>query len=113
MEIDHAVAVGIFSLALQQYMKGIGAKFFGDDSERVNEFNGEMLDTDNWGGSTLSDHHTFIVRYRPEEDPSLDMHVDECDVTFSFGIMDDNFEGSDLCFCGMFGFVPLHNVPAT
>ncbi|CAE7797584.1 ICU11, partial [Symbiodinium sp. CCMP2456] len=34
----------------------------------------------------------------------LDMHVDECDVTFNFGLSDTiNFTGSDLVFCGMLG----------
>ena len=33
----------------------------------------------------------------------LDMHIDECDVTFNFGITShDSFEGNDLTFCGMF-----------
>ena len=59
---------------------------------------------DDWGGATLSDHHTFIVRYAPEEDRHLDLHVDECDVTFNFGLSaPDGFAGSDLVFCGMFG----------
>jgi len=32
------------------------------------------------------------------------MHVDECDVTFNFGLTDSAaFTGSDLVFCGMFG----------
>ena len=30
--------------------------------------------------------------------------VDECDVTFNFGLTPDgSFTGSDLAFCGMFG----------
>lgn len=52
----------------------------------------------------MSEHYTFLVRYRPDEDRHLDMHVDECDVTFNFGLCDsDSFKGSDLTFCGMFG----------
>lgn len=61
---------------------------------------------ENWGGDTLNDHHTFIVRYRPDEDRHLDMHVDECDVTFNFGLCDNSdFTGSELAFCGMYGSV--------
>merc|ERR1719207_229405 len=31
------------------------------------------------------------------------MHIDECDVTFNFGITShDHFDGNDLTFCGMF-----------
>ena len=34
------------------------------------------------------------------------MHVDECDVTFNFGLTPaDSFEGNDLAFCGMLGSV--------
>merc|ERR1712232_573137 len=63
----------------------------------------EELLTQDWGGSTLSSHHTFIVRYRPDEDRHLDMHVDDSDVTFNFGLLEgDGFTGSDLAICGMF-----------
>ena len=69
---------------------------------------GKPSDLENWGGDTLNDHHTFVVRYRPDEDRHLDMHVDECDVTFNFGLCDTTgFTGSELAFCGMFG-TPEH-----
>jgi hypothetical protein len=52
---------------------------------------------------------SFILsagRYQPDEDQSLDMHVDECDVTFNFALTPaDSFEGNDLAFCGMLGSV--------
>ena len=35
-----------------------------------------------------------FCRYQPDEDRSLDMHVDECDVTFNFGLTNsDDFRG--------------------
>merc|ERR1719316_696448 len=93
-----------FTAMLQRYISGIGARLFGDDAVRETHLKGQPLDNDNWGGSTLSSHHTFIVRYQPSEDRFLDMHVDECDVTFNFGLTPDgSFTGSDLAFCGMFG----------
>jgi len=92
-----------FDTVLKNVILGIGARLFGDDETRETHLHGEKLYTQDWGGSTLSSHHTFIVRYRPDEDRYLDMHVDECDVTFNFGLTDaDGFEGSDLAFCGMF-----------
>ena len=89
------------------------ASFFGNDDTRVAAIGTDAADTANWGGSTLDSHHvlplifrcsqlppqawwcwqTFIVRYRPDEDRHLDMHVDECDVTFNFGLTDEGFEG--------------------
>ena len=63
----------------------------------------QKVGTENWGGSMLDDHHSFIVIYRPDQDKHLDMHIDESDVTFNFGITpSDNFSGNDLTFCGMF-----------
>mmetsp|Transcript_87251 Transcript_87251/g.194069 ORF Transcript_87251/g.194069 Transcript_87251/m.194069 type:complete len:195 (+) Transcript_87251:2-586(+) len=92
-----------FDAFLQGFVCGVGARLFGDDGVRETHLRGEELHTQDWGGSSLSGHHTFIVRYRPDEDRHLDMHVDECDVTFNFGLTDAaRFEGSDLAFCGMF-----------
>ena len=45
------------------------------------EVRGTPAATDNWGGSSINDHHSFIVIYRPEDDKHLDMHIDACDVT--------------------------------
>ena len=70
----------VFTEMVESYMSGIGARLFGHDKARPTELHGSRLDTDNWGGSTLTQHHTFLVRYRPDEDRHLDMHVDECDV---------------------------------
>jgi hypothetical protein len=96
----------VFSEVLQKYMQGVAARLFGDEDHRAATLHGHPLDTDNWGGSTVASHHTFIVRYRPDQDRFLDMHVDECDVTFNFGLTPDGeFTGNDLAFCGMFGSV--------
>lgn len=93
-----------FDALLRGFILGLGARLFGDDGVRAESLNDAPLETEDWGGSTLTSHHTFIVRYRPDEDRHLDMHVDECDVTFNFGLMDSSgFEGSDLAICGMFG----------
>jgi len=95
---------GSFDTMLQRIIHGLGAKFFGDSETRVKSIGGVLTDGDDWGGNTLSDHHTFVVQYRPDQDQHLDMHVDECDVTFNFGLTDpDGFTGSELAFCGMFG----------
>ena len=91
-----------FDAVLRDYTHALGAAFFGDAPPAT--VHGEESFLENWGGATLSDHHTFVVRYRPDEDRHLDMHVDECDVTFNFGLSrPDGFGGSDLAFCGMFG----------
>mmetsp|Transcript_5355 Transcript_5355/g.14901 ORF Transcript_5355/g.14901 Transcript_5355/m.14901 type:complete len:637 (-) Transcript_5355:228-2138(-) len=92
----------VFSRLLKEVFQPIGARLFGDDSDRVETVGGVAVGTENWGGSTLNDHHSFIVQYRPSDDKHLDMHIDECDVTFNFGITPhENFEGNDLTFCGM------------
>ena len=44
-------------------------------------------------------HHSFIVRYKSDEDPGLDMHTDDSDVTFNV-CMNNNFTGAGLTFCG-------------
>jgi len=93
-----------FNALLESYTAGLGALFFGEDDVRPVTIGGEAADLENWGGASLDDHHTFVVRYRPDEDRHLDMHVDECDVTFNFGLSEpSSFTGSDLAFCGMFG----------
>mmetsp|Transcript_513 Transcript_513/g.1486 ORF Transcript_513/g.1486 Transcript_513/m.1486 type:complete len:387 (+) Transcript_513:77-1237(+) len=93
-----------FSMLFQRWMKGIGARVFGEDGVRAETLKGTPLETENWGGCTLTDHHTFVVRYAPDRDRRLDMHIDECDVTFNVGLTDGNdFEGGDLEFCGNYG----------
>ncbi|CAK9055849.1 2-oxoglutarate and iron-dependent oxygenase domain-containing protein ICU11 (Protein INCURVATA 11) [Durusdinium trenchii] len=92
-----------FSAILKEVLLPIGARLFGSDEDRIKEVNGVAIESEDWGGSTLDDHHSFIVQYRPSDDKHLDMHIDECDVTFNFGITShNNFEGNDLTFCGMF-----------
>ena len=92
-----------FSALLKEVLLPIGARLFGSDEDRVTAIKGQETETEDWGGSTLDDHHSFIVQYRPTDDKHLDMHIDECDVTFNFGITShNNFEGNDLTFCGMF-----------
>ena len=44
-------------------------------------------------------HHSFIVRYKSDEDPGLDMHTDDSDVTFN-ACLNSNFTGAGLTFCG-------------
>lgn len=51
----------------------------------------------------FDDHHSFIVRYRANEDLGLDMHTDDSDVTFNVCLGDNDFTGATLSFCGMFG----------
>ena len=62
----------------RRFTAGLGALFFGDDDVRPTAIDGRPADLENWGGGSLDDHHTFIVRYRPDEDRHLDLHVDEC-----------------------------------
>ncbi|KAJ9435594.1 putative PKHD-type hydroxylase [Diplonema papillatum] len=50
-------------------------------------------------GSDCDSHHTFNVRYRPDEDRGLDMHTDDSDVTFNV-CLGKEFEGAGLQFCG-------------
>ena len=93
----------MFDALLAEVMLPMGARLFGSDEDRLSNLNGAAVGGENWGGSTLDDHHSFIVQYRPEDDKHLDMHIDECDVTFNFGITpSQNFKGNDLTFCGMF-----------
>lgn len=94
----------VFTVLLRRHLLGIAARLFGEDGVRADSLRGVPLETSNWGGSTLSDHQTFIVRYTADRDRRLDMHVDECDVTFNFGLTGGSaFSGGDLAFCGHFG----------
>eukprot|EP00931_Biecheleriopsis_adriatica_P033467 TRINITY_DN19420_c0_g1_i1.p1 TRINITY_DN19420_c0_g1~~TRINITY_DN19420_c0_g1_i1.p1 ORF type:complete len:561 (+),score=133.70 TRINITY_DN19420_c0_g1_i1:116-1798(+) len=93
----------VFSRLLREAFLPLGAKLFGSDGDRARFIKGIEVGGENWGGSSLNDHHTFVVQYRPSDDKHLDMHIDECDVTFNFGITpESSFEGNDLTFCGMF-----------
>lgn len=89
----------------RSYLWGVGARLFGEGGDRAESLGGVPLETQNWGGSTLSDHYTFMVRYTPDTDRGLDMHVDEADVTFNIGLTEEgvDYDGGDLAFCGMFG----------
>ena len=58
-------------------------------------------------------HHSFIVRYKSDEDPGLDMHTDDSDVTFN-ACLNSNFTGAGLTFCGdLCGKQPVCRVHAT
>jgi hypothetical protein len=93
----------MFNTLLHEVFRPMGARLFGDDAHRASSINGIDVGTENWGGSTLDSHHSFIVEYKPDGDKHLDMHVDSCDVTFNFGITtSEDYKGSDLTFCGMF-----------
>ncbi|CAK0893623.1 unnamed protein product [Prorocentrum cordatum] len=97
-----------FTILLRRYLLGIGARLFGEESHRASTLSGVPLGTDDWGGSKLSIHHTFVVRYTPETDRGLDMHVDDCDVTCwrppNVGLVDGGaYSGGELTFCGMYG----------
>jgi nitrite reductase/ring-hydroxylating ferredoxin subunit len=92
----------VFDALLEDVFQPLGAILMGDEEHRLDKLGGTETCAENWGGSSLDDHHSFIVQYRPEDDKHLDMHIDECDVTWNFGITPtENFEGNDLTFCGM------------
>lgn len=94
---------GTFSAFLKYVLLPVGARLFGDDRDRSRAVGGEAHAGEDWGGSSLDDHHTFVVQYAKGRDTHLDMHIDECDVTFNFGLTDAaNFAGNDLTFCGMY-----------
>lgn len=52
-------------------------------------------------------HHSFVVQYKAAElgegDLGLDMHSDASEVTMNVCLGRDNFQASDLRFCGAFG----------
>jgi len=50
-------------------------------------------------GSHFDHHHSFIVRYKIDEDLGLDVHCDDSDVTFNV-CMGRDFKGAGLQFCG-------------
>jgi hypothetical protein len=52
--------------------------------------------------SGLDHHHAFTVQYKVGEDRSLDMHIDDSEVTVNVNI-NDRFEGACLNFCGHWG----------
>ena len=52
--------------------------------------------------SRFDDHQSFIVQYRADKDPGLDMHTDNSDVTFN-ACLGDEFPRATPSFCGVFG----------
>lgn len=52
-------------------------------------------------GASVDHHHTFLVQYRPDQDVSLDMHIDDSEVTVNVSIS-SSFTGAGLAFCGLF-----------
>lgn len=92
----------LFTQMLSQVMSPLAARLFGNDEDRVASLKGQPT-TGNWGGSQLDTHHTFVVQYAVENDKNLDMHIDECDITFNIGLTENpDFEGNQLAFCGMY-----------
>ena len=53
-------------------------------------------------GALLDSHHSFLVKYRADEDRGLDMHTDDADITFNV-CLGHQFTGATLSFCGMIG----------
>ncbi len=92
----------LFTEMMTHVMSPLAALLFGHDDDRVPSVKGQPT-TGNWGGSQLDTHHTFVVQYAVEEDKNLDMHIDECDITFNIGLTETpDFEGNQLAFCGMY-----------
>ena len=92
----------LFSEMMTHVMSPLATLLFGNDDDRVPSVKGQPT-TGNWGGSQLDTHHTFVVQYAVEEDKNLDMHIDECDITFNIGLTETlDFEGNQLAFCGMY-----------
>ena len=52
-----------------------------------------------------TNHHTFLVRYKTNEDLGLDFHTDDSDITSSICLGETNpeFTGATLQFCGTLG----------
>ena len=92
----------LFTQMLSQVMSPLAARLFGNEEDRVASLKGQPT-IGNWGGSQLDTHHTFVVQYAVENDKNLDMHIDECDITFNIGLTENpDFEGNQLAFCGMY-----------
>ena len=53
-------------------------------------------------GAVLDGHHSFMVQYKADEDPGLDMHTDDSDVTVNV-CLGREFEGAGWTFCGAQG----------
>ena len=53
-------------------------------------------------GAEFDSHHSFLVRYRDDEDSHLDVHTDDSDVTANV-CLGREFTGCGLVFCGMMG----------
>ena len=92
----------LFTEMLSHVMSPLAARLFGNEKDRVASLKGQPT-IGNWGGSQLDTHHTFVVQYAVENDKNLDMHIDECDITFNIGLTESpDFEGNQLAFCGMY-----------
>lgn len=63
-----------------------------------------LLFRDSTAGHALDHHHSFMVSYGVDKDRHLDMHTDDSEVTLNVNLIDD-FTGSSLTFCGLFGTV--------
>lgn len=62
-------------------------------------------------GVYFDSHHSFVVKYRADQDSHLDVHTDDSDVTFN-ACLGREFEGCGLVFCGMIG-TPEHRQHCT
>lgn len=75
----------LFDELLSKVLSPLAARLFGDDNDRLLSLKGQKT-IGNWGGSHLDKHHTFVVQYSAKDDTHLDMHIDECDITFNIGL---------------------------
>ena len=53
-----------------------------------------------WGGDVLNAHHSFIVQYGADADRSLDVHMDQSDVTVNAALGEEWTVGRRPCFTG-------------
>jgi len=70
---------------MEKYIKVISSELFAD-----------------FGGKTVDSHHSFIVRYKVNEDIDLDTHTDDSEVTLNV-CLGRKFEGASLYFYGIKG----------
>mmetsp|Transcript_55565 Transcript_55565/g.104528 ORF Transcript_55565/g.104528 Transcript_55565/m.104528 type:complete len:382 (+) Transcript_55565:2-1147(+) len=118
---EHGVvleAVGMGKLMTEireQLLSPLSSALYGDLEQRV-DLQGERryaqrsLEVDGKQAPEVDashccdDHHAFTVRYAASEQPGLDMHHDDADVTLNVCLSASvDLEGSGLSFCGVVG----------
>jgi hypothetical protein len=97
--IVNNIGMSHFMDAVQKFITRPLALLLWPSSSSNNGNNSNKIQEANW----LDSHHTFSIRYKPNEDLGLDMHTDDSEITMNVCLGKPGFQGAGLVFCGGLG----------